>query len=83
MLGKLGMTVDDCIIAYTDLSKQVFAKKKPMWRGPQFSSVILEEKIIKMIEDVLKERETVPPNPLPPAEEIAMNTELGGKGCKA
>lgn len=54
MLGRLGMTVDECIDSYLHLSKEIFGKKKSrlpfnikMELATQFDSSRLEEVIKK------------------------------------
>lgn len=62
MLGRLEMDVDECITAYTELMKAVFAKSRwsPLdWRGrmkPRFSS----EKLKQAVENVIKSKGASP-----------------------
>lgn len=57
MLGKLGMSLSECIDAYATLSKNIFGKKKhfrgTMTRGlatPKYSGSNLEKHILELME---------------------------------
>ncbi|KAK5655883.1 hypothetical protein OQA88_5422 [Cercophora sp. LCS_1] len=52
MLGRLGMTVDQCLKAYTDVAEQAFTRKKhklPVSSTGIFSATALEEAIKKAV----------------------------------
>jgi hypothetical protein len=58
MLGRLEMSVEDCIAAYTKLMKQIFEKKdNRLYMSlfgrvkPRFSSKALENAIVQVLRD--------------------------------
>ena len=58
MLGRLEMSVEECIDAYTKLMKQIFEKKdNRLYMGvfgrvkPRFSSKALEAAIVQVLND--------------------------------
>ena len=55
MLGRLRMSIEDCITAYSKLSKEVFVKKRMLlnFKGDvqaRFDTAALEKAVLKYIE---------------------------------
>lgn len=50
MLGRLGMSVDQAIDEYRDLSKEVFGKKKPFFSNGSFKATNLQNAIQSVVQ---------------------------------
>lgn len=76
MLGRLKMDVDDCITAYCELTKQIFAKrlrKLPLGLGGKVKARFDSQKL----EDAIKDVVTKSGNP-----ETALLDDEKDRGCR-
>jgi patatin-like phospholipase/acyl hydrolase len=70
MLGRLRMTVDDCIDAYVDLSREIFGKRnsfallRRLGGWAQYSAHLLEEKMKNIIKSKLGDADAKMKDPL-------------------
>lgn len=71
MLGRLGMSVDDAILAYTAFAEQVFSKKKLFWQDGTFQASALEA----AVKDIVFEHGSGD-------REARMRNDLPSTGCK-
>ena len=63
MLGRLGMSVDECIEAYEELMESIFGSKahwKPVSRSANINATYDSQKIKQKIESVLRQRDIAP-----------------------
>lgn len=68
MLGRLRMSVDDCIARYPSLAKKVFGKKRSIARrlvtGAKFNEANLEAAIKEIVQSRVPQSSTHPSSPV-------------------
>jgi hypothetical protein len=67
------MSVEECIVEYTALSKMIFSKKKPQFSRERFDAEILENAIKQVIRNKLGDN----------AEDAPIEDPLAEEACKS